>query len=88
MPESRGAYYELPGQISPQEVAERITWRDTLVLYDWEGLIETRHERVRLQKHFRDSNAMVMNGVGQDYDWGYPPPWRHDGNEPGSAVEK
>lgn len=81
------ARYTLPGDLTPQEVASRVTFEDTVELRDWEHLVPTRHERVRIQKRLRDSDALVINGAGHTYDWGYPPPWRHDGNEPGSAVK-
>lgn len=80
------ARYELPGALSPAEVAMRATCGDTVVLYLWEDLVASRRERVRIQKRLRDSDAIILNGANRSYDWGYPPPWRHDGNEPGSAV--
>jgi hypothetical protein len=80
--------YELPGSLSPQEVAMRITFADWVVLKDWEDLVPDRRERVRIQKRLRDSDALVTNGNRDRYDWGYPPPWRMDGNLPGSAVNE
>lgn len=80
--------YELPGGLTPQEVATWVTFRDTVVLRDWEDQVPSRRERVRIQKRLRDSDALVVNGAELPYDWGYPPPWRHDGDEPGSAVRE
>lgn len=55
------------------------------ILGNWdEGM--ARAGRVRIEKALHDSGAHIMNGMGSPYDWGYPPPWEHDGNEPGSAI--
>ena len=65
---------------------DKVTSADRVyIIGGWDkGL--SRFTRVRIEKALHDSGARIFNGAGSSYDWGTPPPWEHDGTEPGSAV--
>lgn len=68
------------------EVNDEVTSRDTVVIIGgWDDGL-SRVERVWIEKRLHDSGARILNGAGAYYSWGSPPPWEHDGNEPGSAI--